>query len=194
MQKTTAQIVSYLLSPFLLVIVGGTFFSYKATESIPETIFWTGVTAIFTAIIAGYIIFGVKKGFFSDLDISKQKERYLFYPFLLTVLIAYTVTVLVLGGPEILVAAGLFLIPTVLLFELINKRIKGSIHTASVSAAAVGFAFYYQEDFLILLLLIPLMIWSRVITKKHSLNETLVGCVYGSVFAIIGVYVVQFFR
>ena len=194
MQKTAAQIVSYLLSPFCLAVFGGAFFSYKATESIPETIFWTGIVILFTSIIAGYIIFGVKKGFFSDLDISKQKERFIFYPFLLTVLVAFTVTVLILDGPPILVAAGLFLIPTVLLFELINKRIKGSIHTASVSAAAVGFAFYYQEDFLILLLLIPLMIWSRVTTKKHSLNETLVGCVYGAVFAIIGVYVVQFFK
>lgn len=194
MQKTAAQVISYLLSPFVMAIIGGIFFSYKATESIPETIFWTGVVTIFTAIVALYIIYGVKKGFFSNLDISNQKERFIFYPFLLTVLIAFTTTVVVLDGPPLLSACGIFLIPTIILFELINKRIKGSIHTATVSAAAVGFAFYYKEDFLILLLLIPLMIWSRLTTKKHSLNETIVGCIYGSVFAIIGVYVVQFFR
>jgi len=193
MQKELARTVSIVLSPFVLAVVGGFFFSYKEAPTPQEALFWTGVVTLYTAIVALYILYGVKKGFFSNLDITNRKERFMFYPFLISTLFAFTATAFILNGPTLLKVAGIFLIPTIFLFELLNEKIKGSIHTANVTAATVGFSLYYGGIFYLLLLLIPLVIWSRVKTHKHTLSETIVGGAYGAVFAIIGVFIVQFF-
>jgi len=42
--------------------------------------------------------------------------------------------------------------------------------------------------------LVPLMAWARIVEKRHTLKETIVGGAMGVIFSFIAIYIVQFIR
>jgi len=194
MQKIIAEIISYLLNPAILAVVGVSYITYRTTLNFSIALFWGTVTGVFAAIVAGFIIYGMREGLFSNIDVSKRNDRYYLYPFILMVMAIFITISLMWNAPASLTSAIIFLIPTVMIFQIINTKIKGSIHMASITGAAVGFAYYYAGWYYLLLLLVPLVAWARIKGKKHTKNEVIIGTIFGAVFAIIGVYIVQFFR
>jgi len=77
---------------------------------------------------------------------------------------------------------------------MVNRWIKVSIHTATVSAFGIFLAILYQGWFSLVLFLIPLMAWSRVKIKKHTPVEAVAGGFLGAFITIIVFILVKFFQ
>jgi hypothetical protein len=95
---------------------------------------------------------------------------------------------MLLNGPPVLFLAGCGVVVSIVAISLVNMKTKASVHVATVTALIFIVSILYGDVFLFFLLFIPLIIWSRVITKRHSLKEALMGGLVGVLLTLL-VYV-----
>ncbi|HSX09129.1 MAG TPA: phosphatase PAP2 family protein [Candidatus Saccharimonadales bacterium] len=187
MKIAIAQIISFLFNPILLLVFVPLLLVYKSTGNIVSAFIWTVYTMIFLLALVFFIIYGVHKKIFTDMDVSKRTQRPLLFIVCLVMGLLYLWGLYFLNGPKILMVIVIGLMISVLLASLINLKIKASIHVATVSALLFALAIVYQGYYYIALLLIPTVAWSRLTIKRHTLPETIVGGCFGILLSL-GVY------
>jgi membrane-associated phospholipid phosphatase len=126
---------------------------------------------------------------YTNFDISKREQRGSIFAFAAVLTSLYMASVILFGGPKVLLYSLFGLLMGVVIASLINTKIKASIHMAVYSAFALVLAFFYGSFFWILVIGAPLVAWSRIILKRHKLLETIVGTVLG-IFIVIALYLV----
>lgn len=160
---------------------------YKTTGDVVLALAWTGYTMIFLLAMIFFIIYGVHKKIFTDLDVSKRTQRPLLFIVGTVMSVIYLWGLLFLNGPKILVITIIGVITSVIIASMINIRLKVSIHVATVSALLFALAIIYQGFYYLTLLLIPTVAWSRLRIKRHTLPETIVGACFGILLSL-GMY------
>lgn len=163
--------------PFILVVRSSQDYSYALK--------WTIFSYVFILAVVLFVIAGVMLGVFSNFDISKREQRPLLFSFSAFVIFCYLLSLLILHGPKILFLAVFAIIFGLITFVIINKWTKASIHVATATAVFLLVGIVYRGYFFLLLILIPLLAWSRVKTKEHSLMETVIGSILGIVITLI---------
>ena len=187
MMKSLAQVISFLFNPILLLVFVPLLLVYRTTGSVVLAMVWTGYTMIFLLAMTFFIIYGVHKKIFTDMDVSNRKQRPLLF------IVSFVIGLLYLGGleflhgPRILMAVIVGLIISVIFISLINTRLKMSIHVATVAALLVSLAIIYQGYYYLALLLIPIVAWARLKIHRHTLPETIVGGGFGILLSL-GLY------
>ena len=171
--------------PFLVV--------YKQTESIEYALKWGVFSAVFVIAALCILLIGMTRRVFSDFDITHKEERKTFYLLILPLTFLYLFSALFLKGlyfPLSIIAFGLVL--GGVLFTLANHFMKASVHKGVICSFSLTISILYKDFVLLSLLLIPLVAWSRVFLKKHTMREAIAGGLLGSVVTIatfiIGVY------
>ncbi len=192
--KLLANIVAYLLHPVTLTLPAVFLIVYTSTFDFNLSLYWTFLSVVFTAIISVFVLFGVKKGFFNNIDVSNRKQRVILYPVVIAVVLLFAFFVFSQNGPRSLVYASCMFVAALIIFDIVNTRIKASIHVAAVASLVTGVVYHYGSSAYLLILLIPLMAWARIVEKRHTLRETIVGGVMGVIFSFIAIYIVQFIR
>lgn len=147
--------------------------------------------------ISGLIILGVivpvivkllknlKEGSITNFDVSDRNQRKSFYKFLIPILVLVNLvlhftnqsypTRLSFGIASLLVLS----------LQLINLRIKASIHVA-INVFLVYLLSQHNLYFaLILAILILGIAWSRLVLKRHLLIDLIWGGILGNVFGIL---------
>ncbi len=184
MKISLAQTISFILNPLVVIVFVPFFFVYKSTHNFTSAVHWTLYTLIFLFGIALFVIFEVKKGTFTDLDVSHREQRPLLFLVGIIISSIYFVSLFFLDAPPVLFAIAFGIMLGIAVVSIINKRVKASIHVAAVTAlilaVAVGFGGYY----LFLLFLIPLVVWARLTTKRHSLTEAITGGILGGLLSL----------
>ncbi len=183
-----ARVISYILNPILVLIVVPSLLVYKSTNDPEYTLSWTAYSFVFLLIITTFMLYGVRKGIFSDLDVSKREERPLLFLVSIILSAIYMLGLLILHGPKILLLTIIGIIVGILLVSVINRHIKASIHVATLSALIFAVAIVYGGYYFLLLLLIPIVGWARVTVKRHTVSETIVGGILGSLLSL-GTYI-----
>jgi hypothetical protein len=174
-----AQIISYVSNPLVIAFPTTYALVYKSTGSVEMALWWAISSLFFCAMIAVFVVYGVRKGFFNDLDVSERLKRRPLFIVGGIVSFTYFLVVLLLNGPRILLLALSGVILGIFLDNIINSRIKASVHVATFSAFVVTTAIVYGGQYVFLLFLIPVVAWARVIVKRHTLQETIVGALLG---------------
>jgi membrane-associated phospholipid phosphatase len=192
--KLLANIVAYTLHPVTLTIPAVFLIVFISTHNANLAFYWTFVSLVFTGVISTFVLFGVKKGFFNNIDVSNRKQRIILYPVVIIVVLLFGFIVYSLNGPRSLVYASCMFVAALILFDVVNTKIKASIHVASVASLVTGVVYHYGGISYLLIFLIPLMAWARIKEKRHTLRETIVGGIMGTVFSFIAIYIVQFIR
>ncbi len=190
--SSIAKTLNVLLHPIVITILGVFLIVYRVTKEGQLAIFWTFVSLMFSAIIGLFVFFGVKKGFFNNLDVSNRKQRIILYPFIIAVVFLFIGFVFMTHGPRVLVDASLFIIVALIILDVINTKIKVSGHVGVVSAFVTGLIYAYGGVAFCSLLLIPIIAWARITEKRHTLNETILGAMCGIGLTLIAIIVVQF--
>lgn len=187
MNLQLARIISFVFNPLFALIFLPYFLVYKTTNNVDQAIFWTIYSLFFIVGVGGFIFGGIRKKTFSDWDVSTRAQRPILFTFLIIVGLLYLTGLYIFKAPYILfvVIAGMIL--GVMLVSVINKKIKASIHVATISALALGIALGYGGYFILFLLLIPLLSWARIRANRHTLQETIAGAAIGS-FLILMIY------
>src|SRR5581483_1120157 len=115
MKIAIAQIISFLFNPILLLVFVPLLLVYKSTGNIVSAFIWTVYTMIFLLTLVFFIIYGVHKKLFTDMDVSKRTQRPLLFIVCLVMGLLYLWGLFFLNGPKILMVIVIGLIISVLL-------------------------------------------------------------------------------
>ena len=189
--KLLAKIINVVLHPVIIVIPGVFLIVYKNSGDSQIALWWTFISIVFSAIIALFVLYGVRRGFFNNLDVSNRKQRIILYPVIIAVVLLFGGFVFFTHGPKILIQASFLIIVALIILDIINTRIKVSGHVGVVSAFVTGLMYAFGGIASFSLLLIPLIAWARIVEKRHTLKETIVGAFCGGGLTVIAIFVVQ---
>lgn len=184
-----AKIISTITSPFLIIpafglwIIG--FFSYSLKE-----FSFLGLSFISLTILLPFIFIYIQKrrGKITDLHVTIKEQRA--EPFLIaTIGSLFLIEIYKLtNAPEIIFYLAILLTINGLVFYLITKFWKISIHTASFCGSVLIISILINPYFLFLLILLPLIIWSRTKREKHNFWQGIFAILIVSFIIIISFY------
>lgn len=190
--KLLANLITLILHPLILALLAVFLIVLRETGNVDTAFLWTCISVFFAAVISAFVLFGIKKGFFTNIDVSVRKQRVILYPFAAAVMLIFVFVLLFFNGPKFLLVGLVAFIISLGILDVINRKIKASIHVATVSALAVGIVEMFGLVAIPVLFAIPLVAWARVLEKKHTPKETIAGFLSGSILAIVGIFVVQY--
>ena len=185
MITSLAQVISFLSNPIILLLFVPLFLVYRSSGNISLALFWTGYTIVYLLLITAFLLYGVRKKIFTDMDVSTRTQRPLLFGVTLIMVLLYLVGVVLLHGPALLVLLAAGVLVSIILVSIINTKLKISIHVATVATALFTCALVYRGISLLVLLLIPLVAWSRVRINRHTLPETVAGACFGVLLSIV---------
>ncbi len=189
MLKFIAQFISTVLNPIFLISPIPYLLVLKTTNNHDLAFFWEVISLIFILIVSVFILIGVEKKVFSDLDISKRTQRPLLFTFAIGLSAIYTIILYFLKAPNILFVVVFTLILGLIVFEMVNRITKASIHVGTISAFAASVSLVYGGIFYLTFFLIPLVAWARIKTHNHTKQQTVIGAVLGILITLV-VYVI----
>lgn len=187
-----ANLISALSNPLVISIPLSYSLVLKSTGEIIYSLQWTLISLFFASLVGLFVFYGVKKGFFSDLDVSNREERTRLFVFIAIVSVIFFFLVYITNGPGVLLLGVGSLLLGIILADLINYKIKASIHLAVFSSFSVIMGILYGGIFWVLLLIAPLVAWSRIKLKKHEPLETIVGGLVGTIIVLMLYVVVKY--
>ncbi len=184
-----ARFISFIFNPYILMLPVPYLLVVRQTGDYIYAGKWALFTLCFLVAVGFSVFILVKKGYFSDLDISKREQRPLFFFLLIFFAILYFLSLFYFQGPIVLFTAlsGIFL--SIVVFSFINTRIKASIHVASITGLIFSFSVLYNGVFFLLLFLIPLIGWSRIKIHRHTKSEVFTGAAMGILLPLVMVII-----
>lgn len=189
--KYFGKLLGIILHPVVLILLAVFMIVQGTTGRFEDAIYWTLLSSVFALVIGAFVFLGVKRGFFNNFDVSNRRQRILLYPFAILVITLFAIYVYLVKGPSVLISVSTFFILSLAILDLVNKKIKASIHVASVAAFSIGLVFTYGINFLWIMLLVPLSAYARVVVKRHTISEVIVGAFFGVFLTLVGIYIVK---
>lgn len=181
-----AKLVSIIFHPAILIFLLPFLVVYRQTASSLYALKWQMFSALFV-FLAGVLVFaGERIGIFSDSDLTKRKERGKFYAIISAIIVLYIAIVIILKGilfAPVVIAFGVLF--GVLLFTLLNHLFKISIHSGAACAFVISLGILYGINmFFAVVWIVPLMVWARLVLKKHTLIDAISGGLLGGTITI----------
>lgn len=182
----TAEIISLLTNPALLLVAAAGFIIYRYTDNLTQFAYWM-LIAVSLLLIPGVVYSTttwVKEKRF-DIDITDREDRIV--PLMLATLGA------LIGGYMVsnrLDSFNLQFVSNVLVAFLLAITVitfiwKISLHTSTLAAMVTMLVLFSGPKFgWVYLLLVP-VIWSRLQLKQHSPAQLLVGAALGAAVILI---------
>lgn len=184
MSKIIAHIISFVFNPAILVALLPPILVFITTYDLYAAFLWGCYTIIFLVALGVFMVYAIKQGIFTDLDVSKREQRPLLFFVSIVTGMFYLAGLFFLHAPFVLFLSTYGIIIGIFIASIINKYIKASLHVATLTAIVVSLIFFYQGYYFFLLLLIPLVAWARLRIKRHTLQETIVGGIFGTLLSL----------
>ncbi len=192
MKIITAKIISSVFSPLVISILLCYVLVYASRLDIFFALQWSFISILFVFIVGLYVVYGVKKKFFSNYDVSKREERPRLFIFTGIICVLYFIILYLFDGPRVLyIGLGGLILGTLIAIG-VNQKIKASIHMEALTAFATTCSLLFGGIFWYLFLLVPIVAWSRLTLRRHSLSEVIVGTTIGFVLVIFIFTVVKY--
>jgi membrane-associated phospholipid phosphatase len=181
-----ARFFSTVCNPFVMALVLFAILAHAyATDA--ETFWkWLFLTTFFTAIAPiGLTLWLYTTGKISDIDMSHRAEREKVFGGFVALYILGTIVLYVLQAPMMIVATLAGYTAAAVVVQYITRYWKISTHAMGITAPMVVLVALYGLQPLPFLILIPIVCWSRVYLKKHTVLQVIAGsalgaaCVYG---------------
>lgn len=182
-----AKLVSIIFHPAILICLLPFLVVYRQTASSLYAIKWQMFSALFV-FLAGLLVFlGEKLGVFSDSDLTKRNERSKFYTIAIILLLLYIGSVVFFKGIfALLVIIGFGALFGIVLFAITNHLFKISIHSGATCSFVISLGILYGINiFFAVVWIVPLVIWSRIMLKKHTIIEAISGGILGGIVTLV---------
>lgn len=180
-----ARIVSIIGHPLLILSLSTILIAFH---------FYTSAKAwLISAIVIGFVIVPVtvnnllkaRKKVYTNFDVSDRKQRHSFYRFGLVVLSIGVIALYFVPGARSFFTGTLFALVMLATSAIINMKVKASLHTAVVAYMAISFYSINLNIMIGLLLFGILIAISRLILKRHTIREVLIGGLLGIIFGLL---------
>lgn len=180
----TAKVLSVVGHPLLTLSL---FSMYVAFQKLPlnNAVTVTGLLIGGVAIpIAWQNYRRVRRGQYTNFDVSDQRQRAQFYPVLIGLMALVTALLFATGQPLAFGYGAVCLLGLLLVSYGINRFIKVSLHT-SLSIFLTWAVYSLSPLFGVVMgVLAVLVALSRLVLKRHTLTEILVGALVGLITGI----------
>ena len=176
MKIRIANLISNTLNPFLAGMITILIICLESTSSIPDALRWaliaTGLSMLPIFLVVIYLVI---KGRVDSVFANSRRQRTTIYWASLGLAAIDCVVLWLLGAPYSLVISFLVALIAGTIFMIINFWWKISLHTASITTLVVVLVILFGYFALISTLVIPIVMWSRVALRHHTLLQTLVA-------------------
>jgi membrane-associated phospholipid phosphatase len=142
----------------------------------------------FAVVIPSIIAYAWIKNKNLEIDMPHKEDR--LYP-LLWILLSYLLGVIILfiiSAPPVITVLMFCYFSNTLVVLLISMFWKISIHAVGVAGPVAFLIYVFGYPGLIFLLLIPLIMWSRLYLKRHTLSQVTAGSVLGFLLTTVQIY------
>ncbi|MEI6757479.1 MAG: hypothetical protein FDX18_03695 [Chlorobium sp.] len=179
-----ANFISWVINP--IVVAPAAYFAIVMLGYGHDThrLSYLGVLFFASTIVPMFLILGLKKsGKVSDYNITFREQRFLPLLVLIAVNALGYEFMAQLHPPKLLTGILLFNAVNTVFILLITLQWKISIHLFTFSSSVALLFIQFGSVALWLLLLVPVLVWSRIFLKAHNFMQTFVGGVVG--FAVM---------
>lgn len=173
-----ARWISRIISPPIVASVSAILIAIALNT--PEAWFWAGFQ-LFFAILGPVlvILWMVHKGKLSDFDIYFRDQRLVPYITIISCSVIAATSMILARAPVMQIGFAIVsLLQTIALF-VINTRWKISAHSSSSASFSILMLYLNGSHAIASLFLVPLVIWSRVLLKRHTFWQTIAGSALG---------------
>ncbi|WP_076790586.1 hypothetical protein [Chlorobium sp. KB01] len=182
--KRFANFVSWVINPVVVAPAVYTTIVLLGFRADPHNMSYLMVLFLSSTIVPMLLIYGLKKiGKVSDYNITFREQRFL--PLLVLVAINALGYEFMkqLDAPPLLSGILLFNSVNMVFILLVTLQWKISIHLFTFASSVALLFLQFGAVALWLLLLVPLLMWSRIHLKAHNFMQTLIGGIVG--FSVI---------
>jgi hypothetical protein len=140
---------------------------------------------IVTGIPLAFLLIGRKRGWISDMELSRREERPRF------ILVSLSSDVLALAalwlgkGPHLLRLIVLTYFCLAIVMFSISSFWKISMHMASVGGFSTALVFVFGMPLLWAFLSLPLVAWARLHRRKHNIPQLIAGALAGALVTVL---------
>jgi membrane-associated phospholipid phosphatase len=171
-----ARQISNILAPVTISVPGVLLVALYNARSLASALFYACVTFFFLSFGPMlYIIIGVRLGKFSDVDVSRRKERIGPFLFGLASVLAGLVTLVLIKAPKNLQTLLIITAVSCIVMLVITLWWKISIHASSLAGMVTFLTALYGVIVLPAFLLVVLVSWSRVVLRRHTVAQVVAG-------------------
>ena len=186
-KENLANIISTLGNAPLIAIFVFLVLNYYFLEG-TEFIMVTLVTMMFAVIIASIIAYIWVKNRNLEIDMPNREDR--LYP-LLWIILSYIMGVIVLfsiSAPSVITVLMFCYFSNTMVVLLISLFWKISIHSVGIAGPVAFLIYVFGYPGLIFLILIPVIMWSRLHLKRHTLGQVIAGAGLGFALTTAQIY------
>ena len=185
-----ARLVSNMFCPPILAVVSIFLVSFQLASL--AAWLWSGFIFLFSiASPLGYVLFQLKRGKVTDFEIYHREQRRGSYIFTLICGSVTLVIMWIFAAPILIIAIGAASLAQVGIMFLINTRWKISAHAASMAVFVTLLVYLFGRPLLPTTVGIPLMVWSRVSLRRHTLLQTIAGSALGISILVLCLLAIQ---
>lgn len=176
-REQVARRVSMVFHPFIVAPLAIVLVLRLDGVSLWSALAWSAICAMLVVLPAVvYLTYKLARHQYTDADISVREHRYGMYAFGSVCMALCFLTLLWLEAPEPLLAIlGAGLLTTITFGVMTRFWTKVSVHAGVVSMATVAVSFYSWWLGIIFALCAFAVSWSRLVLRRHTLGEILLG-------------------
>ena len=182
MINKAAYLISYIVNPFLISLVTLFALTQNTADTAESFIKWM-LLLILICVLPVYLaaVMFVRSGKMDSIFNNPREQRMPIYITGCICGIIALIALIWLDAPDEFLVLLIASILTAVLFLLINKRWKISVHTGSIAAfTTIMIILFGWVAAIIPLLLVALVGWSRLELKQHTIQQIITGALVPS--------------
>lgn len=183
-----SHIISNVMNPLFSLLIFFVVYGYSKSEGAFDIKSLLLPIIIVIIPIFGWIYWNVKRGKYTNMDVSNREQRNSLYLFNFVVIAVYIAVLYYLKENFHYILIVLFTLVLLVVMFMSNFFIKSSMHTSfNVFVSALFFALnpLYGIAWLFLTLLVAI---SRVILKRHTVKEVIMGAFIAFIVSFVYLY------
>ncbi|MEN3038337.1 MAG: phosphatase PAP2 family protein [Candidatus Kryptonium sp.] len=191
-KRKSAEIISLISAPQIVSFVSFIFISFYLETNIKMKLISAFTTISFTSIFPTvFIYYLIYRGKIDHPFVPVREQRTI--PYLFAVLSAFIgfLILIYFKSHWLIIASQWCYVLNTLLILVINSRWKISAHSAGLSGPLTILVWIFGYEVIPLFLLIPLVGWSRLYLKAHTLGQVIGGTMLGIFSTSIQIYLIS---
>ena len=175
LKTTIATLISTLGHPFLTIPIFVVFLLFSIEPARQATYLSLLIVGGIFVPIGIRTLVGVRKGTYTNLDVSDQGQRQKWFITTTLLLAVVTVVIWLTGQDRVLRIAVTCALVLLVAAQVVNTRVKASMHLAFHIFLSFLILYFSEVAGVAFLLFAPLLAWSRIYLKRHVWKEVVVG-------------------
>ncbi|CAN5701210.1 hypothetical protein BH24ACT22_BH24ACT22_09280 [soil metagenome] len=180
----TARTLSNILNPFFIFTALYAVVAF-VESSLAGAALYLALELLASGIVAGYVFFLMRRSRVGDFWISRRVERVVPAILLLVAFVGLLTALSLSGAPQALYDTTISMGFAAATVAVITLFWKASAHTAVAGHAAMAGPLVLGIFGLVFVLILPLVLWARIMAGAHTPLQTLAGIVVGVAFALL---------